>query len=190
MASQVALVVKNTPVNATDIRDAGLIAGSGRSPGGGHGNPLQYPCLGNPMDREAWRATVCSVAKSRTRLKRLSPAQQRWNKDSAETLPLEKLPCCTSVILQGSRAIFSSSSFFFIFSIIQLTRKELSIEILTFPFHALSFLPVEEWGSTKLSGYLRGHTSVRHPHHSSFLIPRPRTFLERSILLETSHLWK
>ena len=70
-ASQVALVVKNLPANAGDIRDAGLIPGSGRSPGGGHGNPLQYSCLENPMDREAWWATVHRVTKSWTRLKRL-----------------------------------------------------------------------------------------------------------------------
>ena len=46
----------------------GLISGSGRSPGGGHGNPLQYSCLENPMDREAWQATVHGVAKSQTQL--------------------------------------------------------------------------------------------------------------------------
>ena len=57
-ASQVSLVVENTPASAGDIRDAGLITGSGRSPGEGNGNPLQYSCLGNPMDRGAWRATV------------------------------------------------------------------------------------------------------------------------------------
>ena len=45
------------PANAEDVRDASLIPGLGRSPGGGHGNPLQYSCLENPMDREAWRAT-------------------------------------------------------------------------------------------------------------------------------------
>ena len=44
-------MVKNPPVKAGDLRDAGLISGSGRSPGEGHGNPLQYPCLENPMDR-------------------------------------------------------------------------------------------------------------------------------------------
>ena len=48
--------------------DWGLIPGSGRSPGGGNGNPLQYSCLGNPMDRGAWRVTVHGVAKSQTRL--------------------------------------------------------------------------------------------------------------------------
>ena len=50
-------VVKNQPANAGDMGDAGLIPGSGRSPRGGHGNPLQYSCLENPMDRGAWRAT-------------------------------------------------------------------------------------------------------------------------------------
>ena len=50
-ASQVALVVKNPPANAGDVRDKGLIPGLGRSPGAGHGNPLQYSCLENPMDR-------------------------------------------------------------------------------------------------------------------------------------------
>ena len=57
-ASQVMLVVKNPPTNTGDIRDGGLIPGLGRSPGGGHGNPLQYSCLENPMDRGAWWATV------------------------------------------------------------------------------------------------------------------------------------
>ena len=55
-----------------DIREAGSIPGSGRSPGGGHGNPLQYACLENPMDRGAWWVTVHSVAQSQTRQKRLS----------------------------------------------------------------------------------------------------------------------
>ena len=53
-ASRVALAVKNSSANAEDIRDVGLILGSGRSPGGGHGNTLQYPCLENSMDRGAW----------------------------------------------------------------------------------------------------------------------------------------
>jgi len=65
-ASQVVLVVKNLPASAGDIRDAGSIPGLGRSPGGGHGNPLQYSCLQNPMDRGAWRATVHGVTKSWT----------------------------------------------------------------------------------------------------------------------------
>ena len=56
-ASQVVLVVKNLPANARDLRDAGLIPGLGRCPGEGHGNPLQYSCLKNPMGT-AWWATV------------------------------------------------------------------------------------------------------------------------------------
>ena len=59
-------MIKNLPANAGDIIDAGLIPGSGRSPGGGHGNPLQYSCLENPMDRGVWRATVHRVPKSWT----------------------------------------------------------------------------------------------------------------------------
>ena len=62
-------MVKNLPANAGD---SGLILGSGRSPGGGNANPLQYTCLENPMDRGAWRATVHGVAKGWTGLKRLS----------------------------------------------------------------------------------------------------------------------
>ena len=65
-ASQLALTVKNPPASATDLRGSGLIPGSGRSPGGGHGNPLQYSCLENPMNRGAWRAIVHRVAKSWT----------------------------------------------------------------------------------------------------------------------------
>ena len=67
--SQVALVVKNPCASAGDIRDLGSVPGSGRSPGRGHGNPLQYSCLENPMDRGAWQATVHGVTKSRTQLK-------------------------------------------------------------------------------------------------------------------------
>ena len=65
---QVALVVKNPPVNAGDVRDAGLIPGLGRSSGGGNGNPLQYSCLENPMDRGTCWVTVHRVKKSWTRL--------------------------------------------------------------------------------------------------------------------------
>ena len=68
----VILVVMNPPVNAGDVRDMGLIPGSGRSPGGGHGNLFQYSCQGNSMDKGAWRAIVHGVTKSWTRLKYLS----------------------------------------------------------------------------------------------------------------------
>ena len=62
-ASQVALVVKNPPVNVGNRRDVGWIPGSGRSPGGAHGNPLQCSCLENPTVRGAWRATAHRAAK-------------------------------------------------------------------------------------------------------------------------------
>ena len=78
--SQVALVIKHTHTHThthtkedlRDLRDVVLIPGSGRYPGGGHGNPLQYSCPENPMDRGAWWATVYRVTKSQTQLKRLS----------------------------------------------------------------------------------------------------------------------
>ena len=59
-----ALVVKNPSANAGDVSDAGLIPGSERFPGEGHGNPLQHSCLENPMDRGAWHATVHGTAQS------------------------------------------------------------------------------------------------------------------------------
>ena len=71
-ASQVVLVVRNLPARAGDVRDAGSFSGLGRSPGGGYVNPLQSSCLENPTARAAWRATVYRVAKSWTRLKRLT----------------------------------------------------------------------------------------------------------------------
>ena len=60
--------VKNPPANAEDARDTGSVPEWRRSPGGGNGNPLQYPCLGIPMDRAAWWATVNGVTKSQTQL--------------------------------------------------------------------------------------------------------------------------
>ena len=65
-------VVEDPPVNAGDTGDLGSIPGSWRAPGEGNGNPPQYSCLGNPMDRGAWRATAHGVAKSWTELKQLS----------------------------------------------------------------------------------------------------------------------
>ena len=68
---QVVLVVKNPPVNAKATGGGGSVPGSGRSPGGGGDNPLQYSCLENPTDRGAWRLTGHRVTQSRTQLKRL-----------------------------------------------------------------------------------------------------------------------
>ena len=86
---QVALVVKNLPASAGDIRDADSIPGSSRSPGGGHDNPLQYSCLENPMDRGAWQATVYRVAESQTSLKKLS-MHTRYYKPSSYLLTTKK----------------------------------------------------------------------------------------------------
>ena len=74
-ASQVVLVVKSLPANAGDIRDMGLIPVSGRSPGEGNGDLLQYSCLENPMDRGAWQFTVYGVAMSDTLSLTLSLSQ-------------------------------------------------------------------------------------------------------------------
>ena len=68
-------MVKNPPANAGDGRHAGSIPGLGRAPGGGNGNPLQYFCLENPIDRGAWQATVHGVTKSQIQLKQLISAQ-------------------------------------------------------------------------------------------------------------------
>ena len=68
-APPVVLVVKRIQLPAQETYDVGSIPGPGRSPGGGHGNPLQYSCLENPMDREAWWATDPGVAKRWTQLK-------------------------------------------------------------------------------------------------------------------------
>ena len=61
-------MVKNLLANARFVRDTGSVPGLGRFPGGGHENPLQFPCLDNPMDKGAWRATIHRVAQSQTQL--------------------------------------------------------------------------------------------------------------------------
>ena len=77
MFAGMALVVKNQPANAGDVRDVGLIPQSRKSPGEGNDSPLQYSCLENPMDREAWRAIVHRVAKSQTQLSDLARRGER-----------------------------------------------------------------------------------------------------------------
>ena len=88
-ASQLALVVKNPPANAGDIRDTSSIPGLGRSSGAGRGNTLQYSCLQNPMDRGAWQATVPRIAKSWTQLKQLSTHAESGRRESTA----EKVEC-------------------------------------------------------------------------------------------------
>ena len=89
VASQVALVVKNPLADAGDVRDAGSIPGLERSPGVGHGNPLQHSCLGNPMDTGAWRATVHRVAQSQTQLKQLSTHAHAGLQNQSVLFPLQ-----------------------------------------------------------------------------------------------------
>ena len=89
-------VVKNLPANAGDIRDAGSIPGSGRSPGGGNGNPHQYSCLENPMDRGTWQDTIHGVAKSQAQLKQLSRhalGAQRQASGYLKFLAVSYTPC-------------------------------------------------------------------------------------------------
>ena len=83
-------VVKKSPANAGDAGDTGSIPGSGRSPGGGNGNPLQYSCLENSMDREAWWATVDEVIKESDMTERLSrdcnlSASVEWRSNTKQT---------------------------------------------------------------------------------------------------------
>ena len=83
-------MVKNLPANADDKRDLGSIPGSGRSPGGEHGNPLQCSCLKNPMDRGAWGAKVNGVTQNRSQLKQLSMHARPVPVDKTEDgLPLK-----------------------------------------------------------------------------------------------------
>ena len=98
-------VVKNLPVNAGDLRDAGSIPGSGRSPAGGHGNPLQYCRPENLMDRGTWWATVHRLVQSQTRLKQLNThacKSQRHSTQNTGDSPI-----------QGRGSTFSSFFTFF-----------------------------------------------------------------------------
>ena len=95
-ASQVSLVVKHPYANAGDIRDTGSVPGLGWSPGGGHGNPLQYSCLENSMDRGAWWATVHRFAKSQTQLK-----WQRTHSRGSSWLRNQTCVSCVSHIADG-----------------------------------------------------------------------------------------
>ena len=106
----VALVVKNQSANAGDIRDAGSISEWGRSPGAGHCNPLQFSCLENSMDREAWQAAVRRVVKSWTRRKRLSPAT------IVESVPSK--PGCTTDLFIIYKQFFYSTPLYLVLGIV------------------------------------------------------------------------
>ena len=83
-------MIKNSPANAGDITDMGSNPGLGRSPGGGHCNPLQYSCLENPMDRGAWWAMVHRVSKSWTRLRQLSMHACTWIREGSNWPKLKR----------------------------------------------------------------------------------------------------
>ena len=100
-ASQVMPVVKNPPASAGDTRDASSVPGSGRSPGVGNGNPLQYSCLGNSMDRGVWWAIVHGVTKSQT-----------WLSAQTDTPPAGKLKWNKLVTYISFSAFFAYFQFF------------------------------------------------------------------------------
>ena len=97
--------------SAWNAGDLGLIPGLGRSPGGGHGNPLQYSCLENPMDRGAWQAAVRGVTQSQTQLKWLNSSKQNWNPLSfcyyCKELEHWKRGCYNSKALDGVHPLTS-----------------------------------------------------------------------------------
>ena len=106
-----ALVLKKRPANAGDVRDPDLLPGSGRSPWKGTGNPLQYSCLEDLMDRDDWWTTVHRVSKSRTWLKQLSMrAWVDWGWKEGETRVVFPLPPCINHCLQQQRQLLSGSS--------------------------------------------------------------------------------
>ena len=123
--SQVVLVVKNPSANAGDITDKGSISGSGRSPGGGHGNPLQYSCLENLMDRGAWQVIVHSVTKSRTRLKWLSMHAQ-W-------------ASCLEPVALNTFSIFGEIAAAWVLALNSMTGKRIALNNL-FKFTEFNFL--------------------------------------------------
>ena len=130
-------MIKNPPASAGDVRDTGSIPGLGRSPGGEHGNPLQYSCLENPMDRGAWRATVHGVTKSRTQLEQLSNHSTSLPKKDLRNIQLYldfPIIWIKPSLCQHSCLLFCSSLFFFSYLLGSLaTPVEWSDEIQSSP---------------------------------------------------------
>ena len=102
------LVVKNPPANAGDIRDVDSIPATGKSPGGGPGNPLQYSCLENPMDREAWKAVVHTVTKSWTRLREVSTQHGKAEIPRVVKKPKQK-PCSNKFNIDSKNGPYKKS---------------------------------------------------------------------------------
>ena len=101
-------LVKNLPANAGDIKDSGSIPGLGRSTGEGHGNPLQYSCLGNPMDREVWRAIVYGNAESDTNeAAKPTRASGSFNDSTLQRKSVScSCPCCIPMLFLPSACWF------------------------------------------------------------------------------------
>ena len=118
------LVVKNPPTNGGDIRDAGLIPGSGRTHGKGHDSPLQYSCLGNPMNRGVRRATVHRVTNSQTPKNQKIPQEYPRNQTGNPALQADSLPA----ELPGSP--ISLSYIWFLFYILDYLEMKLKITLL------------------------------------------------------------
>ena len=149
LSSQMALVVKNPPANAGNIRDTGSIPGLGQDPGEGQGNSLQYSCLENPRDRGAWWATVHRVAISQTRLKWLSTYAQKHTRTAYSTADVSviSLQSCENkkVVYFGRKLCFNQkfmilfifhisfiASAFLLFSVVSQSKPfGLDIESLT-----------------------------------------------------------
>ena len=92
-------MVNNLPANVRDIRDVGLIPGSGRFLGEGNGNPFQYPCLENPMNRRAWWAIVHGVPRNQKRLKRVS---MQLHSNPCAKLLTAPIPCDLGITDHGT----------------------------------------------------------------------------------------
>ena len=107
--SQVSLVIKNPPAKTGDIRHLGLIPGSGRSLGGGNGNPLQYSCLEDSMDRGAWRATVQGVTKSRTQMSTQEHHMPWWMLAELNICFFQDTTTWVTISFSESRSVVSNS---------------------------------------------------------------------------------
>ena len=126
-ASQVALVVEILPASAGEAGDMGSVPGWGR-PGGGHGSPFRYSCLGNPMDRGAWRATVHRVTKSQAQLKQLS-THTHGESGSGKFLPKTEKGCLCSSASCSKEALRVWCQAVWV----QITGEFLSCSLFTFP---------------------------------------------------------
>ena len=122
LAVHVALVVKNPPANAGNIRDSSSIPGLGRSPGGGHGNPLQYSCLENTMDRGAWGYSPqgckdLDVTETIQHADMLEGKEQDFSERHLSSFKCQVFPSSTLSILDSLKLILSfKMSFLFTFS--------------------------------------------------------------------------